>query len=402
MQTAWGTCCCALLLVAPPALAQGPTLAVDGQVRLRGEWDGRTSATAADAATLSRIRLGVRVAADSALRVYLQLQDARAWGTESNTLTDASADQLDLHQGYVELGRPEGRFGARLGRQELSLGDERLVGPVGWTNTGRSFDGALVRMRDGRLEARAFWMVVAERDALIATGLDPQANEGADDDGWLVGAFASVPAGALTLEGTLLHDRNAVTDASWTAAVRAHGGQATWRLDGTAAYQFGRDRRAYLVSGRVGKEWPRLAASVQVDYLSGDGEPTDPTRRAFHTLYATNHKFYGFMDYFLALPAQTAEAGLLDAQLRLEVPTGPWRWRVDAHRFATAEPRAGSRALGTEIDLVGSRPVAKGAVLELGAAVFAPARLAGVLLPAFAAGTRSTYWGYAQLTVQWR
>ena len=87
----------ALALLASPLAGQGPAIRFDGEIRFRGEWDDRTAVTNADAATLSRIRLGGRIAADARLRGYVQLQDARAWGAATNTLTDASADQLDLH-----------------------------------------------------------------------------------------------------------------------------------------------------------------------------------------------------------------------------------------------------------------------------------------------------------------
>src|SRR5690606_22845165 len=47
-------------------------------------------------------------------------------------------------------------LGLRLGRQELAYGNERLVGAVGWSNVGRSFDAALLRLRDDRVAADLF------------------------------------------------------------------------------------------------------------------------------------------------------------------------------------------------------------------------------------------------------
>ena len=56
--------------------------------------------------------------------------------------------------------------------------------------------------------------------------------------------------------------------------------------------------------------------SVGVEYLSGDDDPTDGTYKVFDTLYATNHKFYGFMDYFLNIPVHTFGLGLRDVHAR--------------------------------------------------------------------------------------
>lgn len=384
--------------------AQGtpPALQLSGQVRLRGEWDGRTAATGDDAAVLSRVRVGITSRFQPWLSAVIQLQDARAWGSEADP-ADASADQLDVHQGYLELVR--GRTILRVGRQEVALGDERLVGASAWSNTGRAMDGALLR-RDFRSgHVRLFWMNVGERDALLPGGLSPQLNQGADTDGWFLGAHVTRAAGSATLEGMLLHDRNAVTDRSWTAQGRAHGATPSGRFqyDASAAYQFGSDRAAYLVSALLGvrvAETGRVAG--QVDVLSGDDSPLDGRRRAFQSLYPSPHPFHGFMDYFLVFPAHTAGRGLVDASVRALLPVrADWTLRGAAHHFAL-EKGAQGRSLGVEIDVAASRPLAAGVALDVGASLFDPGEAMEFVSPAFTAGTGSTtYWGYVMLTVGW-
>jgi hypothetical protein len=377
-----------------------PTVKFGGEFRLRGEWDGRTVDVGDDAAVLSRVRLGVRADLDSWLGAYVQLQDARAWGTAANTLTDASADFLDMHQGYIDLGTA--RLTARLGRQEMNLGDQRLVGAVGWSNTGRSFDGARLLGEAGGIAWTAFWMSIFERDELLPVGLHPQANQGVDDDGWLIGGFASTEVGGATLELTALADRKAITDEMYTANLRAHGRAGPVAYDAAGAYQFGPDRAAFLVTGKLGVTIGQGSLAAQVDYLSGDDDPTDADANAFNTLYATNHKFYGYMDYFLFIPEQLDEAGLIDAVLRgsLSLPKGAGV-RLDLHRFSVAKERNGSKALGTEVDVVGSWKLHTLADLEIGGGIFLAEDLATALLPAFANGDDPTYWGYAQLVIRW-
>ena len=393
---------CLAASAAPLAAQQLPTVDVSGELRLRGEWDGRTVGVGDDAATLSRIRLGARVGLASWIAAFAQLQDARAWGTEGSTLTGAGGDHLDLHQGYADLGSADRMLG-RLGRQELSLGDERLVGTVGWSNTGRVFDGARVLGTAGRVQWTAFWMNVAERDSVQAVGLDPQANQGVNDDGWLLGGFASGKVGGSTAEVTALYDRNAVTSKSYTVNLRVHGAAVAFlSYDVAGAYQFGPNRSAWFASGRVGAELGRGSLAAQLDYLSGDDDPTAGDVKAFNTLYATNHKFYGYMDYFLNLPGQLDQAGLVDAMLRGSVdPTPATRVRADLHHFRLAEDRGNGKTLGTELDLVGTWGVAKVAALEAGGGLFFPSEPITALLPAFFSGTDTTYWGYAQLTLRW-
>ncbi|HET7040134.1 MAG TPA: alginate export family protein [Gemmatimonadales bacterium] len=375
---------------------------MSGEIRLRGEWDGRTAAAGDDAATLSRVRLGARAELRPWLSAFVQLQDARAWGTETNTAADGTADQLDLHQGYVDL-RALG-LTARLGRQELALSDERLVGPLLWANTTRTFDGAVFGHEHARGEVRLFWMNVAERDALIAVGVDPQANEGDDQDGWFMGGFLAHRLGASArAEVMFLHDRNAVTDKSYTAWGRFYGRAGDILYDGSGAYQFGADREAFQASGRLGLAvGPRGSLALQLDVLSGDADTLDATRKAFASLYGTGHLFHGYMDYFLDFPRQTVQAGLIDAIARLVAPVPqPWTLLADLHYFALAAERNGQRGLGVEGDVILGRALVPGATVEAGGSVFVPRDLVGTILPAFAGGTDDpTYWGYVMLTVR--
>jgi hypothetical protein len=354
-----------------------------------------------DFATLSRIRGGVEASLMDWIRVYLQLQDARAWGSELNTLTDAGADNFDLHQGYADLGRTRA-FSARLGRQEFALADERLIGAVGWSNTGRSFDGVRLLGEASGTSWTLFWYNVAERDSLLAVGLNPQLNQGVNDDGWLLGGFAARQFGEATSELTFVVDRKAVTDESYTANLRVHGRSGGFQYDAAGAYQFGPDRGAWFASAKAGFAIGRGSVAAQLDYLSGDDDTDDDKTKAFNTLYATNHKFYGYMDYFLFIPEQLDQAGLVDAVLRASLnATEAATIRLDLHRFLTAEKRDDERALGTELDLVGRWRVAAPANLELGVGLFMPETLITTLLPAFSEDDKTTWWGYAQLVVAW-
>jgi hypothetical protein len=171
--------------------------------------------------------------------------------------------------------------------------------------------------------------------------------------------------------------------------------------EAAAAYQFGPDRSAYLASGRAGAVIGQVTLAAQVDYLSGDDNLTDGQTKAFTTLYATNHKFYGIMDYFLAPAAQLDQAGLVDAMLRGRFNLSRGWVRLDLHRFAVAKERNSESALGTEVDVIGNWNLHQYAGLQLGGGVFVPEPLATQLLPAFANGDDPTYWAYAQLIVRW-
>jgi hypothetical protein len=95
------------------------------------------------------------------------------------------------------------------------------------------------------------------------------------------------------------------------------------------------------------------------DYLSGtsQGDAAAGDNGTFNTLFDTGHKFYGFMDFFLATPV----TGLHDIAIKFKTrPYAKTTLKLDLHHFAqttqtvggtacaTCSP--GSRSLGQELD----------------------------------------------------
>src|SRR6185369_1231190 len=73
--------------------------------------------------------------------VYAEARDSRGVGDEP--IPNPDEDTLDLHQAFVRLGNAQNfPLTARIGRQELIYGDERLIGASDWTNFRRTFDAA--------------------------------------------------------------------------------------------------------------------------------------------------------------------------------------------------------------------------------------------------------------------
>ena len=146
----------------PPAAAPenplsffGGKLTFDFQERLRGEIrennfdfnDGVDSLTD-DAWLLQRARLGMKVKPVDWFTLYLQGQSA--YEIDSDRPNDPGRlgaegdDPIDLRQGWIQFGADKG-LSLKLGRQVLQYGDERLIGPLEWSNFSRTFDAAKVR-----------------------------------------------------------------------------------------------------------------------------------------------------------------------------------------------------------------------------------------------------------------
>ncbi len=91
---------------------------------------------------------------------------------------------------------------------------------------------------------------------------------------------------------------------------------------------------------------PGIAAWGEI--LEGDGTPEG----TFDTLYATNHKFYGEADYFINIPVNTANLGLMDIGGRLSASfSKTLKANVDVHHLRSTESDpAGENVFGNEVD----------------------------------------------------
>ncbi|GMR14086.1 MAG: hypothetical protein BMS9Abin29_2317 [Gemmatimonadota bacterium] len=344
-----GAVAVAALFVFSPLAAQEITFR--GQVRPRTEFRD-PAAEGAQSFTSMRVRVTLAALLENDVSVVIQLQDVRIFGEETNTLGDFNADNLDLHQGFIDMGRFESApAAARIGRQEVKLGGERLVGSVGWTQQARSFDGARVRLnRD--------WGSVDFIGFKTAENLADKVGTDAE----FVGVYAtvgSIGSGALDLYGFYQRAREQVDvdQATMGARFAGSGGRIDYRAEASLQVgdRGGDDVTAFMLGGRLGFGiGPENKGRITLwyDYLSGDDTPGDGETRVFDTMFATNHKFYGFADLFLNIPVNTAGLGLQDfaikgsLQARDDVKLG-----LDLHSFRLAKRGGTTTAhLGEEID----------------------------------------------------
>ncbi len=90
------------------------------------------------------------------LAVGLSLQDVRVWGQDASSVSNADGNRLMLHEGWAELTLANKNdstikfrlldfLSIKIGRQELSYDDVRLLGNLDWLQQGRRHDMALLK-----------------------------------------------------------------------------------------------------------------------------------------------------------------------------------------------------------------------------------------------------------------
>lgn len=346
------------------------------------------------------------------LNLYAEGRDSSSTGDRRNP--NPGADAFDLHQANLSLGNlKEFPITAKIGRQELAYGEERMVGAADWGNLGRSFDAAKLRF-----ENKQVWV-----DAFVGRVVMPanhEFNEPNDYD-FLSGVYASSKTLIPVQESQvyfLSHNASGAStpaaDPSWigspskpqdiiTIGLRAKslpGKLGAWDYTAELAGQFGRvtgkigaatarlDQEALNICLSGGYTWKDATWSPRVgvgyDFASGDGNPNDGKSGTFELLFPTNHRHYGQMDV-------VSQRNIHDPRVNISVkPAKGLSVSLDYHAFFLADtqdyfyPEAGSgRAsngyglhpgyssfVGTELDLDATYTIKPWAVVRAGYAHF--------------------------------
>ena len=234
---------------------------------------------------------------------------------------------VDLHQAYVTVGNhKEFPVSLKLGRQELSYGDERLVGAFAWNNIGRVFDAAKVRWQTAWFAAEAFgsklvlpndnnhnvWNDYSSFCGLHVTTKKLPKNTtevyffARNED---IGSGTANTGAVLPFQLAAPAARDIYTLGARFKSTPGEFGKFDYTVEG--AYQLGNwraaaggpntDHEAYAFVANLGYTFgdsamtPRLA--VEYNYASGDENAADGEHGTFDNLFPTNHKFYGYMDF---------------------------------------------------------------------------------------------------------
>jgi len=376
--------------------------------------------------------------------------DARyaATGPVARKGNGPESDTIDLHQAYVTAGNAkEFPLTAKVGRQELSYGEERLIGAFGWNNIGRVFDAAKVRYQSD-------WVGVDAFVSRVVIPEDGQFNVSNDYD-WFSGVYATSTKLPKHIVDAYFLARNASPDAAtaepspqfpqpsardiYTLGLRFKskpGELGPWDYTLEAAGQLGdfHDPRAGAPSERLGhaafmavvqtgytlrEAWATPRLGVEYAFGSGDSDPHDGRHETFENLFPTNHKFYGYGD-FLSLQNVHDARVILQGKPHPRVSVaieGHLFWLADtgdSFYAANGVARGGTAAtlgtgygvnpgydsfVGSELDLVAGWAMTRFTQIEAGYAHFFHGEYIAESLAAPNYGARDADFAYLQLNL---
>jgi hypothetical protein len=284
-------------------------------LRLRGEFRERVEgvensgfvADRDDTYALSRVRLNATVTASKTLSFQANVQDARVARKQIGSTTAPFRGPFDLRTAFADIGDGKASLAARLGRQELAFGEQRLLGHLAWVNTGRSWDAARVIVRAKGWQADVF-------GASLVRSL-PDAFDKSGNGNRLAGVYAVspkvIPQAAVEpylfwrRDVNLRSELTTVGDLSQTTMGVRIAGRLPARLDYGVEMVVQRGSlaadsvKAWAGHWQIRESLPGPGAiklTSEYNFATGDDNPTDGIRQTFDQLYPTGHDKLGLAD----------------------------------------------------------------------------------------------------------
>lgn len=394
----WKMLCCLLLLqgFALGARAQ-QRLVISGQYRPRTELRHgyrfvREPGDAPAFLTEHRARLAALLELDK-LRFNVSLQDIRVWGEVPST-TPRSDDRLSAHEIWADVTLADslcgggGRLGAKIGRQEIAYDGDRILGTLEWAAQARRHDAVVLQFTKGDFLAHGGVSFNQAELRLEGTAYPTDHYKTMQYVYLRKGVPGSKSRAARFLSLLALKDDyqrfsvDSLGERQYGGGVRSRytfGAMLEHDVPGTRLFgqlygyaqrgkeQSGQNLSAEVVGGYLGSslslgKWDkRLEGRLGLDWLTGD-DPATAASELARPNFGTNHKFYGFMDYwYVATPYE--QPGLIDVYQKLRLYHAwpyfdTWEAKLHAHEFfanaAVALPGGTEMRpyLGTETDFV--------------------------------------------------
>lgn len=396
-------------LLAQQELGDGWKL--NGELQLRPELDGRDFSNQTHPLTFAslRTRLGVDKTFFDKLQLYIQFQDSRVLG--GGIASGNSNNGVMLHQGFLKLiNLFDWDWSIQAGRFEVSYGTERFFGSSNWSYLGRAFDGVRFNILPGNWDLDLFALTIIESNEYIffPTPLRYPYPDEPTPAYSVYGAYKKFvfdTANELDLLGYYEANRfrtagGAKISDMVTFAGTHFGKYGNFKTTAELAYQFGqfieaRDINAYLISLSFLYNFGITDFGAGADILSGLAPGETEKKTNFEPNFGTNHKFYGYMDYF---PPNAFGLGLNNfyAKAIIKPQDTEFSFAVDLHHFMSNKSSANDEStFGQEIDLTIKYDFIKGTALFWGGSLFFPG---DIMRRLYSPGEDVAFWTYLMIS----
>ncbi|MCK9448943.1 MAG: alginate export family protein [Bacteroidales bacterium] len=354
-----------------------------------------TDSSQATAYVSQRSRINLSYTTD-AYRFYLSVQDVRNWGDDNiaaGTGAFARTGSSGIHQAWLQLNLNSTDI-LKIGRQEFSYDDQRLLSGRNWNQYGQTYDALLLKLQ------KSSWFID------IAVSYNNDSDKG-NPAGFGLNNFAVDPITRRLRTLNFIYLKKEISQAWYISAtalltgyqkdkissityfmgtyglyskIRSNGFEAQANLFGQSGKtQQGKQQHAFMTTVEASYRHAGIKAGLGLDILSGhDAANTDPDYQAddhaFDLFYGLRFLRYGLMNQY-NIPAHTLNGGLVDLYPQIVFyPHGRHTITIDYHFFslhqAVANPTDPNTilkgSLGSELDIVWQYAISKELNLHTG------------------------------------
>ena len=338
----------------------------------------------------NRLRLNMDYRFRQDLQLYVSLQQVNIWGQAPQVQVIDRTGGLSVFEAYAALPLGGG-FDLKLGRQQIVLDEDRIFGSLDWHPAGRAHDAVNINWRSvENFYLRSFFAFnqnyldgKAATDKINGNVNNPKGQYFTPGQPYqhmeaLHAHYAFTPDQKLSFLfanlGLRNNDRADYNMQTFGVHYRGRSQDLSYGAEAylqTGKNNIGATKEAYLLAAMVGYKFlPTLSATMGIDYLSGNNSPdTSGKDKVFTPFSGTNHKFYGFMDYYYV--SYTPQVGLFNPYISATLKTSEkGNLSAAGHYFRSAGKIDGkSRNLGVEADLVYTHKLQPFASLQVGYSV---------------------------------
>lgn len=335
----------------------------------------------------TRSRISLRLV-EGPITGFAQLQDSRLLGGEDNFagLSKASGVKIEFHQIYFQVNNLLKRnWSMKFGRFEMPLGAQRLFSKNNWNNYGRSFEGvhSFTKNRFGSINL--FYLINEENSGTADSDYYDERINGI----YLSPLMNHLPFIDMNVfdlywynyikDETFLTDQSVKIERSTMGSRWAFSFLFT-KFEGEFAIQSGKFNQSSSISEidanfnvfNFHLDLSRLPVISKIsfgkEYFSGDDTLT-ANLEGFANPWGAGHKYHGYTDQFTRFN-DNDRSGLDEWNVKAEFSLpGNFMLNVHYHDFKDVIK---SDPLGTELDVVISKKMGFGGVLQQGFAVYWP------------------------------
>lgn len=431
-----------MIAIASEALSQ---FVISAELRPRAEYrDGFSTLVSQDdnpAIFISqRTRLNLAYKTNR-FKTYLSLQDVRVWGSQKQLVMNED-NAFSIHEAWAEVYFGKSNvFSGKLGRQEISIDDQRIFGGVGWAQQARSHDALILKYTNPKIVDINVGLAY-NYEKFSITGITYNKGYKTFQYLWL---NKKILDNKLAISLLFLNKGDEVTNVAttkadlkiWNNYTQTIGTHSTYKIKDfkiglNAYYQTGAmatysktakpdNLSAYLIGLDMSYKIKKVTLGLGYELQSGNSQ-TDTaqayseTNHAFTPFFGTNHKFNGHMDYFY-VGNHGKSVGLQDIYFKAKYTSPKFYIGGDFHAFLSAaavydkkqlendptltfadQTKAGGSYLGSEIDLYLGFPITKGVDFKMGHSTM----FGTESMEALKGGDRKqfTNWAYMQVVIK--